>query len=429
MRNIYITILCALALASSCGKYLDQYSHTAIPPESVTTSDVPTVRIGMYERVQNCPGVRSYIIMDVLGGFITQNTYNPIDLMNAALKGGSTMSTQWNGFYAALYHVNNMISIASRFSDHEMSRTALGEAYYFRAWIYLNLTISFGGVPILRENTLEKVARNSAEECWAFIDENLDEAAKLLGKSSSYYYVSLNAVKALKARVCLYEGKKEEAFTLAEELITSGGYKLDDFTDIFSISRPTNTETIFAFMIQNTQESSIEIGNEYYTYGYTNKGKGTYRLTQEAEKMFVNSDKRRSSSVLIVDGINCLNKYPSGQAGTDPFIVSRLGEMYLISAEAQGYPAGMARLNELRSFRGLGPASAHNESSFIDAILTERGLELLGENQMFYDYVRTGTAVDKLGIKPYQQLFPIPETEIDRNRNIKQNPGYGGDTE
>jgi hypothetical protein len=99
--------------------------------------------------------------------------------------------------------------------------------------------------------------------------------------------------------------------------------------------------------------------------------------------------------------------------------------MYLISAEAQGYPAGVARLNELRAARGLGSASATNQESFINAVLKERRYELFGENHRWYDLVRTGKAVETLGIKPFQTLFPVPDTEITKSKGVlTQNEGY-----
>ena len=38
--------------------------------------------------------------------------------------------------------------------------------------------------------------------------------------------------------------------------------------------------------------------------------------------------------------------------------------------------------------------------------------------------VRTGKAVEKLGIQQYQTLMPIPAAERQANRNLTQNPGY-----
>ena len=100
-----------------------------------------------------------------------------------------------------------------------------------------------------------------------------------------------------------------------------------------------------------------------------------------------------------LDNLNFVNKYPSGQTGSDPVVISRLAEMYLISAEAQGLNGGLDRLNELREKRGLDRVSPGNEADFLDAVLQERRLEFLAEGFRWYDLVRTGKATQTLGTK------------------------------
>ncbi len=40
MKYITVLLFCALGFASSCSNMLDQYSHSAIPPEAVTEKDI-----------------------------------------------------------------------------------------------------------------------------------------------------------------------------------------------------------------------------------------------------------------------------------------------------------------------------------------------------------------------------------------------------
>lgn len=279
----------------------------------------------------------------------------------------------------------------------------------------------WGGVPLLRENTLDKLPRSPAADVWALIEEDLDTAASLLDTSESYYYVSRNAALALKARVMLSQGKMTEAARLAEDLITSGPYKLDSFDKIFR--KKANTEIIFAF--ENiSEESSINISDLFYTYGHPNKGQGVYRLPASTVELFGANDTRKEMSVINIAGTDCLNKYPSGQTGKDPVIVSRIAELYLISAEAQGRSKGVGRLNELRRERGLDDIYPASDAAYVDAVLDERRRELLGENFIYHDMVRTGRAVERLGIQKFQLLLPIPGKELQLNPLLEPNPGY-----
>ena len=82
--------------------------------------------------------------------------------------------------------------------------------------------------------------------------------------------------------------------------------------------------------------------------------------------MYDDKDKRKEVSIINVGAEPCINKYPSGQTGTDPVVMSRLAEMYLISAEAQGLSKGLGRLNDLRKERGLDAVNPKDEDEFIE---------------------------------------------------------------
>lgn len=421
MKKYILPIVCLLLLVS-CADQLDQYSFAAISPDAVTEKDIPAMRNGMYNRIQNAPSTRAYIMFDMLGGVISTNTGNAKDLINSTLSPlNSYISSSWNGYYNALFQVNNVISVSERFPESEVGQTTLGEAHYFRAYIYYNLVSRWGGVPIIKVNTLDKVARDSESDVWEFIEEELESAIDILGSTSTFYLVSRDAALALKARVLLSQGKMQEAAAVAEGLINSGAYKLDSFEKIFR--KQMNSEVIFAF--ENlTEESSINISDLYYTYGHPNKGQGTYKPTPETVALFSDSDNRKSISLINIAGSDCINKYPSGQTGTDPIIVSRIAEIYLISAEAQGRTAGVGRLNELRRFRGLGDIYPTNDEDYLTAILDERKRELLGENFIYYDIVRTGRGKTDLDLLDHQMVLPIPGRELQLNPNLEPNPGY-----
>ena len=417
-KIIYIFIGCLLL--TSCSGMLDIESHSAVSPGSVTPQDLSALRMGMYNKVQNSPTRESYITFDILGGDLTQSTGNAKDLINSVLSSlNSIVSSSWNGYYNALYQVNNVLSIVESLPESELRNLIIGEAHYFRAYIYHALVTRWGGVPIQKVNTMEKPFRDSEEAVWSFIEEELQTALAFLGTSSSYYYVSRDAALALKARVMLERGNLTEAATLAEGLITDGKYKLDSFDKIFR--GKSNTEVIFSF--QGLAEES-NITTLFYTYAHPNHGSYVYRPTNEVMNMYDDKDKRKEVSIINVGSEPCINKYPSGQTGTDPVVMSRLAEMYLISAEAQGFPKGLGRLNDLRKERGLESVDPKDKDEFLQCVLDERRKELLAEGFRYYDLIRTNTAKTTLGLKDYQHVLPIPGKEMISNPNLEPNPGY-----
>ncbi|WP_186758117.1 RagB/SusD family nutrient uptake outer membrane protein [Echinicola salinicaeni] len=428
--NLCIYIV-ALVMVTSCSNNLDLYPRSAVSSETeLTEEDAESFLIGVYQSVQNDPGRESYIMGDLLGG-----DFNSAGSIN----GGGTNAfisnilrpehgypkNIWIGYYEALYQVNTLLGSLEGLSESPELNQIRGTTHYFRAYIYYNLVTKYGGVPILRENTMEKLPRNTSEEVYAFIEEDLQYAIQYAPDFSSdlggdYNYISKDAATALMARAKLQQGKKAEAAALAEELIAKPYFELDSFEKIFR--RQDNSELIFAF-VNLTIESSINLSTWFYTYAHPQSGSYVFKPNPWAMDMFTANDNRSSISVDTYEGLDVVNKYPSGQTGTDQLNVSRLAEMYLISAEGQGL-AGLGRLNELRASRGLNPVSASSEAEYLDLLLEERRRELFAEGFRWVDLVRTGKAVEEIGIQERETLLPIPETELMLNDKLVQNPGY-----
>jgi hypothetical protein len=127
------------------------------------------------------------------------------------------------------------------------------------------------------------------------------------------------------------------------------------------------------------------------------------------------------------------------------FILMRLGETYLLRAEAefkQGKLGEAAEsINMLRERAGAPLVTAADMS--LDFILDERVRELVGEENRRFTLMRTGTLVDRAtrlstnpaglpenrritGLTETHLLMPIPQNEIDLNKDavLEQNPGY-----
>ncbi|MBS1664097.1 MAG: RagB/SusD family nutrient uptake outer membrane protein [Bacteroidetes bacterium] len=132
-----------------------------------------------------------------------------------------------------------------------------------------------------------------------------------------------------------------------------------------------------------------------------------------------------------------------GYATIKDFIMMRLGETYLLLAEAQikqGKTALAAdAINALRT-RAQAPLVTAGDMT-MDFLLDERVRELVGEENRRMTLMRTGTLVDRAlkynsvanpttysisGLAAKNLLMPIPQSQIDLNKDAKleQNPGY-----
>ncbi|MFC0513569.1 RagB/SusD family nutrient uptake outer membrane protein [Mucilaginibacter angelicae] len=130
-----------------------------------------------------------------------------------------------------------------------------------------------------------------------------------------------------------------------------------------------------------------------------------------------------------------------GYAMIKDFMMMRLGETYLLLAEAQmkqGKTADAATsINVLRTRANAPQVTAAQMT--LDFVLDERARELIGEENRRQTLMRTGTLVDRAtrlnsndavhpttGLAAKNLLLPIPLSEIQLNKDavLEQNPGY-----
>src|SRR2546423_5474207 len=123
------------------------------------------------------------------------------------------------------------------------------------------------------------------------------------------------------------------------------------------------------------------------------------------------------------------------------YILMRLGETYLLMAEAQfkqgKLDAAAASINVIRARANATPVVAAQIT--MDFTLDERARELIGEENRRMTLMRTGTLVDRAirlnsnsvsnplnNLTAKNLLLPIPQSEIYLNKDAKleQNPGY-----
>ncbi len=140
------------------------------------------------------------------------------------------------------------------------------------------------------------------------------------------------------------------------------------------------------------------------------------------------------------------NTKPTGweyESKRDMFVL-RLSEMYLLLAEAElqtnHINEAVEYMNTLRMKRALPGKEEEMKITAsdmnIDFILDERGRELAGEQQRFFDLTRTGKLIERVkkynpnaaeNIQDFHILRPIPQDELDAIVNkdeFLQNPGY-----
>lgn len=419
MKKIILALLTASIIISSCD-ILDKYPHDAVSRDSVSEDDLELLYTGLYCYSQYKPGFEGYFQNDMTGGDFFRGGGSvwpdaPSWIKDFFLPTNGWIQVPYTGYYALLYQINSFIEVAEKAPQSDKVRQMLGVAYYFRALDYYNIVTKYRIAPLMRVTSNDPQPNSTEEALWAFVNEDLEKALAMCPEYSTKYYVSLQAAKALAARAYIAQGKKAEAAKLADDLIADPLFALDDFTKIFR--GEANSEVIFTFA-NLPEENGIKFAGEFL------QPATIYVPVPEVIALFKDDDKRKSISITVDGSETVLNKYIN-KSSSDPIIISRLAEMYLISAEGKGLNGGgLARLNELRRARGLQDLSPapKNEEEFIDAILAERRLEFLGEGFRWYDLVRTGRYMKTTGLPEKYTVFPIPQRQLDLNTvNLQQN--------
>jgi hypothetical protein len=133
------------------------------------------------------------------------------------------------------------------------------------------------------------------------------------------------------------------------------------------------------------------------------------------------------------------NENPATQNQGNDVPVLRLADVMLMKAEALfrgGIPSTTVKgevqtpvvlVNKIRARVGAQPATS---SLTVDSLLPERAREFAWEGWRRNDLIRFGQFEGAWGFKTadpgntFRRLFPVPNTELSLNPNLKQNPGY-----
>ncbi|BAV08034.1 RagB/SusD domain-containing protein [Filimonas lacunae] len=457
-RAIYISLLAAGSITSSCTKILEQDPQNYLDASTAFTTEsaVRAGLVGVYDEFQSTyyTGVALMILPELEGGNLTETgSYTDYqEIANVTISTNNTSTTNaWNYIYAGINRANNVISATNSITDASFTadekKAVIAEASFLRAYMYFDLlrcyggdTISYAsasgaGVPIRLTPTTESsqavaIARSNAGEVYTQVLKDLDTAiAGLSINLSSAGRADLNAAVALKARVQLYRESFDDAESLATQIInqfsssTAYGGLAANYASIFS-TKNTKPESIWE--IQNTATDGTYLG--YYYYGRSEVASNS-NLAAAHESGDVRLTVNYNNSVSATK-YRQLKFTHSDYSDNIPLI--RLAEVYLIRAEARARKStpdltgALADVNMVRARAGLKASTATTVDGIVDAVLNERRVELAHEGQRFFDLRRLNKAKSALSISQgYRLLWPVPQSEINAGAGVvTQNYGY-----
>ena len=318
--------------------------------------------------------------------------------------------------------------------------------------------------------------------------QDLTAAIAVLEVGRNTSRITKGAAQALLGKVYLQMAgwplKQNDKYAMAaaqfKAVMDDSNYELlEDFREVFSFENELNDELIWVVEhegpganIDGSQNSNL--GTFMGPAGRLEAGAGwgTAWLATKLENTYERNDLRRrvtcayapAPGVIAGDSTAGPNQFrpwkfqkpnPNNWGNDTPFDYPyiRLANVLLGFAEAdaqannQVTTAAAAAVNRVRArARGdqnpdlvLEPYTTDMPlADFIDAVLEERYLELAFEGHRKGDLIRTETALETIGgLQPqtavwpgapepaeYKQIWPIPQSVLDLNKSMTQNPGW-----
>jgi len=461
----YIAIICLPLVLLCCKKVTEQIPDSNITPANFykTASDADNAINACYDALQGSSN--NYEIWgdgraDMLA---STDRSQSSDLQVAS---GNVSATNdyvgWGSLYAGINRCNSVIKNVPLMNDPALAARRdriVGEAFYLRALFYFFLTRTYENVPLIlqpyEDLSGDFFPKNSSREV---IFDQIEKDLKLAETAIPDLPFSTlieNKGKATKAAVrstlvdlYLWQKKYQQAADLAGQVINSSvGYSLVPGTNFATIFTGKNsTESIFEVQYNYTyQEGNNNSLSELFLPigGSINAGNLRYQPTNALLATLPSNDNRASITYKNT-GANpapyrdanklYIAKYPGTVVGTIFYpdanrIVYRLAEIILFRAEALnelGQPQNaLPLLNQIRTRAGLTPSTATTQQDVRLAIEQERFAELAFEGKRYYDLIRTGRYAAVTGYNNANYLrWPLPASEIIKNPNLVQNPGY-----
>ncbi len=342
-----------------------------------------------------------------------------------------------------------------------------GEALFLRSVFHFNLVQVFGDVPMIlevKEPDELLVPKTPKGDILQQITNDCLMAADLLPIS----YASTNIGRATKgaalgmaAKSRLYAQDWTQVVDLVDQINSLGVYELQsNYNAHFEPETEYNNETVWS-----VQHANLELGvgnflNQWWSSKKYGSGYGFGEVEEAYLNQFEEGDPRRRFTIAVNkdDYFGLIYKPSFSSTGYSPrkFVQSdsvvtqksdgeldipviRYAEVLLWDAEAKirldRIPEALVSLEEVRRRARamsdqpdiyLPTVMASDATAAMQALIHERAVELGFEMHRFFDLVRWDIA-DQF-IEGFQkgkhEVFPIPQTELDLNPMLTQNPGY-----
>lgn len=406
---------------------------------------------------------------------------NSIDASNSVL--GRDWSRYLEDIAKANVLINGLDELKTKglVNDNEYHQWK-AEGELFRSLIMFNMARLWGSFPIItkvaKTITAENVKdvyptyfppRSTAKECYQQIISDLTDAEQYAPDFNSADRTILSKVVAQAMLAKVYAEKPVQDYSkvieYADKVRGAAGMALEpDYSTLWGYDTDKKD-----CVKRNTSEGILEVhwstGNsnwESWMYGRSLENYDYYfswakwiTPSRDLIKDFESeNDTTRMNQTIVYYACKWSNYYPASRypfmykyrSGYNNQYKLRLADIILLEAEAYAYKGdntnSAALVNLIRKRAKLPNLTADKtatKDAMIEAVLHERRLELALEGERWYDLCRnnkveeylnglnnrdSGRLIQRKQYDANSYLLPIPQSALDENSNLQQNPGY-----
>ena len=467
MKTKFIIIAAMLCIITvSCKKELYQNPTTSKDLGKFLTNQTETEEYitAVYGNLQS-PGLYG-LYFPAFAEIPSDNTFDQVPSNDSGNYGqldqfttiasNDIIETTWRDAYQGIQKANVVLNRIDNiaYTDAALKQARKGEMLFIRALLYFNIVRLYGDVPLVTTETTDPnqffgLGRQPASKVYDQIKADLNTAIPLLPDAPAQPgRVIKTAAQTLLGKVYLTLKDYPNAKTQLLTVVNSGKHTLlAKPADVFAVSNENNKEIIFAVQftsgLNGNSEGSI-LFQQYSPSATVTGAKGHNLPTLSLYNLYTANDLRKGVYVTLAStGAPFTNKLSAPTTvitdGPSDFVVLRYADVILMLAEIEnelGNTAPAATyLNTIRTRAGLANTAAASQLDLRDAIALERRLELIGEGHRWCDLLRTGTALTVMNkwfkdnnilitIDQHNLLMPVPQSQVNTDPAIKQNPGY-----
>ncbi|HWJ27992.1 MAG TPA: RagB/SusD family nutrient uptake outer membrane protein [Flavisolibacter sp.] len=440
-----------ICMFTSCKKYINEAPITSTYDSKFWTSQtsVNQATLALYKQLRDCfrdQGIdynyNSYFIFgDLTSGMFLpasrewnyatittdrQYDFSYVPYLEGALK-------NWSRFYKLIAQANLILERVPQMptslfnNDEKIKNSYIAEALFMRAYVYFYITRVWGD-PVYISRTynssdygnIEPVARTAEATVLDSCISDLKKAAGMMdyshGDPTRAIRANKGSANALMAHIYAWKHDYVNAHLACQEVINNGGYSLEPAASYKNIwAGQSSSESIFELAMQFNENGNEEnfdffqtflkdnyIDNRLSNCWVASKDYIEYLYDQQNDIRFqnilthVNASGGDKEGYLMLKYTGFKYKTPATEAGpyiNNNLVLFRLADIYLLDAEAlamQDNASAVTPLNIVKQRAGLDPYSGPlDKVSLCNEILEERGRELIGEGQWFYDMIRT----------------------------------------